>query len=86
MFSINLRTLRNKKGYTLEQLANEYNKRFGGGMSKGTLSKYENGKQEPMMSTALKLAYLLGVSIDDMCCSIICSGLKGDGQNEKQHT
>lgn len=67
MFSINLRTLRNKKGYTLEQLANEYNKRFGGGMSKGTLSKYENGKQEPMMSTALKLAYLLGVSIDDMC-------------------
>lgn len=67
MFSSNLKEARKRKDCTLEQLANEYNKRFGGGMSKGTLSKYENGKQEPMMSTALKLAYLLGVSIDDMC-------------------
>ena len=43
MFSENLKIARKRKDYTLEQLANEYNKRFGGGLSKGTLSKYENG-------------------------------------------
>ena len=31
MFSENLKIARKRKDYTLEQLANEYNKRFGGG-------------------------------------------------------
>lgn len=64
MFSSNLKEARKRKDYTLEQLANEYNKRFGGGMSKGTLSKYENGKQEPMMTVVINLADLLDVSVD----------------------
>ena len=56
MFSENLKIARKRKDYTLEQLANEYNKRFGGGLSKGTLSKYENGKQEPMITVVINLA------------------------------
>ena len=64
MFSENLKIARKRKAFTLEQLANEYNKRFGGGLSKGTLSKYENGKQEPMMTVVINLAELLDVSID----------------------
>ncbi|MDD6710071.1 MAG: helix-turn-helix transcriptional regulator [Ruminococcus sp.] len=64
MFSINLKIARKRNGYTLEQLANEYNRRFGGGMSKGTLSKYENGKQEPMITVVINLANLLNVSVD----------------------
>ena len=48
MFGKNLRAARLEKGYTLEHLANLYNSVFvGAGLSKGTLSKYENGKQEP---------------------------------------
>ncbi|MDY3030528.1 MAG: helix-turn-helix transcriptional regulator [Clostridia bacterium] len=64
MFSENLKIARKRKDYTLEQLAKEYNHRFGGGMSKGTLSKYENGKQEPMITVVINLADLLGVSVD----------------------
>ena len=66
MFSVNLKTARKRKDYSLEQLANEYNCRFGGGMSKGTLSKYENGKQEPLLNTAYKLSQILGVSLDSL--------------------
>ena len=64
MFSENLKIARKRKDYTLEQLANEYNKRFGGGLSKGTLSKYENNKQEPMITVVINLAELLDVSVD----------------------
>ena len=64
MFGSNLKTVRNEKGYTLEQLANLYNLTFGGGLSKGTLSKYENGKQEPMISVVSNLSTILSVSVD----------------------
>ena len=66
MFSVNLKTARKRKDYSLEQLANEYNRRLGGGMSRGTLSKYENGKQEPLLNTAYKLSQILGVSLDSL--------------------
>ena len=42
VFGRNLLIARKRKGLTLEQLAELYNKKFGGGLSKGTLSKYEN--------------------------------------------
>ena len=64
MFPQNLKTARKLRGYTMEELANAYNHKLGGGLSKGTLSKYENGKQEPMMKTVVNLAEILGVSID----------------------
>ena len=47
MFGNRLKTIRKQKKYTLERLADEYNERFGGGLNKGTLSKYENNKQQP---------------------------------------
>lgn len=64
MFGKRLQLARKKKGLTLDQLANIYNERFDGSLSKGTLSKYENGKQEPMISTVGNLASVLGVSVD----------------------
>lgn len=66
MFGQNLKSARIEKGYTLEQLASLYNKTFGGGLSKGTLSKYENGKQEPMISVVSNLSSLLNVSVDTL--------------------
>lgn len=49
---------------TLDELAALYNEKFNGGLNKGTLSKYENNKQEPMMSVVYNLSDLLNVSVD----------------------
>ncbi len=64
MFGKRLREIRRSRGITLEELANKHNELFGGGLNKGTLSKYENGKQEPVVSTVSNLAKILEVSTD----------------------
>lgn len=64
MFGEQLKKARINKGYTLEQLADTYNQIFDGKLSKGTLSKYENNKQEPMISVVNNLSSILGVSTD----------------------
>ena len=64
MFGKYLRQARTDKGLTLEQLATLYNERFGGGLSKGTISKYENDRQEPMVSVVSNLSVILNVSSD----------------------
>lgn len=64
MFGDKLKEIRKEKGYTLEQLADFYNKKFDAGLNKGTLSKYENGKQEPMISVVKNLATILNVPVD----------------------
>lgn len=64
MFRDKLRELRLQKGYTMEKLAEEYNKRFDAKLNKSTLSRYENGLQEPMMSVAKNMAELFDVSLD----------------------
>lgn len=64
MFGDRLREIRKEKGYTLEQLSDMYNKVFDAGLNKGTLSKYENGKQEPMISVVDNLATLLNTPTD----------------------
>ena len=63
-FGDNLKECRKAKNLTLEELAYKYNKRYDGGMSKGTLSKYENNKQEPLISVVSNLAEILDVSAD----------------------
>ncbi len=63
-FGDKLKECRKAKNMTLEELAMKYNRRFDGGMSKGTLSKYENNKQEPLVSVVTNLTELLDVSSD----------------------
>ncbi len=63
-FGERLKECRKEKGLTLEELAAKYNRRFDGGMSKGTLSKYENNKQEPLVSVVMNITELLDVSSD----------------------
>lgn len=64
MFSKRLKESRITANLTLEELANQYNEKFGGGLNKGTLSKYENGKQQPLSMVICNLAELLNVSTD----------------------
>ncbi|MEG2858182.1 MAG: helix-turn-helix transcriptional regulator, partial [Clostridia bacterium] len=64
MFGKRLHEVRCSLGITLDDLAARYNVMFDGGLNKGTLSKYENEKQEPMVTTVQNLSILLDVSAD----------------------
>lgn len=64
MFSDKLKGLRKKKGLSMEELADNYNKKFDGKLNKSTLSRYENGLQEPMINVVKNLATFFNVSLD----------------------
>lgn len=64
MFGKRLRNARKSKGLTLDELSKIYNEKYSAGLNKGTLSKYENGKQEPMISVVKNLSIILGVNVD----------------------
>lgn len=64
MFGDRLKVARKNKNYTLDELSITYNNIYNGGLNKGTLSKYENNKQEPMITVVNNLSKILDVSID----------------------
>ena len=59
-----LKYLRTESGYSLESLAKTYNDRFGGRLNKSTISRYENGLQEPIITVVSNFARLFDVSSD----------------------
>lgn len=59
-----LKNLRIGNGYSLEGLAKTYNERFGGRLNKSTISRYENGLQEPIITVVSNFARLFDVSSD----------------------
>lgn len=63
-FGIRLRELRVDNDYSMESLCDLYNSKFEGNINKGTLSKYENGLQEPLFTTVKNLAELFNVRIE----------------------
>ena len=88
MFGNRLKLLRKENGYTLEELADMYNKEFEAGLNKGTLSKYEHNKQEPMISVVVNLASLFHVPIDYLlgktdCKKLSVSNFKEESDIEK---
>lgn len=64
-FARNLKRLRKSTGYTLEELADALNARFGSLYSKGTISKWENGT-DPNMDSVRNLSTFFGVSLDEL--------------------
>lgn len=64
MFGEKLKELRTSSRYSMDTLAELYNTRFDGKMNKSTISRYENGLQEPMYTVVKNLAELFGVSTD----------------------
>ena len=79
MFGDRLKQLREKAHLTLDEVAAKYNSLFDGKLNKGTLSRYENNKQEPMISVASRFAELFGVSTDFML-----DGTTGDSNDIAQ--
>lgn len=64
-FSKNLRRLRNSRNLTLQELADNVNKRYGAKFSKGMISKWENGKDATNQSASI-LADFFGVSLNEI--------------------
>ncbi len=59
-----LKELRYSNGYSMDALVELYNKTFDGKMNKSTLSRYENGLQEPMYNVVVNLSKLFNVTVD----------------------
>ena len=64
MFAKRLRELRESNHLSMDKLVEIYNKKFNGKMNKSTLSRYENGLQDPIYTVVVNLAELFGVSVD----------------------
>lgn len=69
MFKDRVKELRKNNGYSMDTLADMYNLRFDGKMNKSTISRYENGLQEPMYTVVKNLASLFDVSTDYLLCN-----------------
>ena len=64
MFAKRLKELRENNGYSMDKLVELYNQKFNSKLNKSTLSRYENGLQEPMWTVVRQLAELFHVSTD----------------------
>lgn len=65
-FGRKLREYRESSSLTVEEFCNQFNVRFDGRMNKSTVSRYENGLQEPMISTVKKIAAFFSVDPSDL--------------------
>ena len=64
MFGKRLRQLREQKKYSMDKLIEMYNSKYDAKMNKSTLSRYENGLQDPIYTVVVNLAEILDVSVD----------------------
>lgn len=63
-FGKRLKELRTDNNHSMESLCELYNSKFDGNLNKGTLSKYENGLQEPKFTTVKSLSEFFNVRIE----------------------
>lgn len=68
MIGNNIRELRKSRGLTLEELSNELNRKYPNTLNfnKGKLSKWENNKEEPKLSSVRIIADYFEVTVDDL--------------------
>ena len=64
MFGLRLKELREQRGYSMDKLIELYNQRYNAKMNKSTLSRYENGLQDPIYTVVVNLADFFSVSLD----------------------
>lgn len=61
-----LKELRINRGLSLEELAEKLNERFNSSISKGMISKWENGISDPRLDALRNMAIFFDVSMDDL--------------------
>lgn len=69
MFGYKIKQYRREHGYSMDKFCELYNKRYNGKMNKASLSRYENGLQEPLISTVKNLADMMGITVDELATS-----------------
>lgn len=62
--SATLKTLRENKQISMDQMCEDLKKKFGVSIAKSTISKWENGKAEPSLANARVLANYFNVTLD----------------------
>ena len=73
---LKIKEFREERFMTQKQLADEI------GSSQRNVSHWENGTNEPDVSTLIKLADLFGVSLDELCGRTFDSSPVSDTENE----
>lgn len=66
MFGYKIKQYRREHGYSMDKFCELYNKNYNGKMNKASLSRYENGLQEPLISTVKNLADMMGITVDEL--------------------
>ena len=61
IFGKNLRRLRKERDLSMDAFCDQFNKKFDASLNKSTVSRYENGEQEPMISTVSQIANFFNV-------------------------
>ena len=64
MFGKRLRELRDTKGLSMDSMVEKYNSKYNAKMNKSTLSRYENGLQNPIYTVVKNLADFFDVPVD----------------------
>lgn len=65
-FAQKLRDLRESRCLTIDEFCNQFNSVFNGRLNKSTVSRYENGIQEPLISTFKKIAQFYSIDPSDL--------------------
>lgn len=68
MFPERLKELRESHDLSMDKLVDLYNEKYCAKMNKSTLSRYENGLQDPIYTQVVNLANFFGVSVDYITC------------------
>lgn len=83
MFSKRLKMLRERHSMSMDRLVELYNKKYSAKMNKSTLSRYENGLQDPIYTQVVNLADFFGVSIDYITCNSDNENKPGEAELEE---
>jgi len=70
-FGARFKSIRLSKELTQEQIANEFNRRYGYAFTKTTISQYENNKRQPEMNAIRNFVEYFNVSLDYLLCNDI---------------
>lgn len=62
LFGKRLKTIRVQKGYTIESFCKQFRKETGHTLGTSTVSRWENGLQDPLVSTVASIAKFLDVN------------------------
>ena len=76
MFGKRLKQLREERGYSMDKLVELYNAKYSAKMNKSTLSRYENGLQDPIYTVVVNIADFFEVTIDYLTGSDVYHGSK----------